>query len=215
MSAVRVGPADPLDRAAARQREIEAYLPLVQSVARRFAGRGERLEDLVQVGSIAMINAVDHCDPRRRGLLGAYIARSVDGAIRRHLRDRCSPVRIPRRVQQLAAGQWAESGPPLPALREPLALDEQAEESSAAGDDPLDLGVARALVAAAARTLDARERRIVLLRYFLDQSQEEIARAEGLSQVHVSRLLERAITKMGAALGEGDPAGLSGEQERR
>ena len=63
-----------------------------------------------------------------------------------------------------------------------------------------DLGLARALVSAAADSLDSRERRVVALRYFLDLSQEEIGDAVGVSQVHVSRLLRHAIVKMRARL---------------
>src|SRR6476660_7940458 len=79
---------------------IEGYLPLVRKIARRFTGRGEQLEDLVQVGSLALVSAVDRCDPARADRLSAYVATCVEGEIRRHLRDRCAVVRIPRRIQE-------------------------------------------------------------------------------------------------------------------
>ncbi len=176
------------DQAADRERVIEAYLPLVRRIAARFAGRGERLEDLVQVGSIGLIKAVDRCDPQRRERLTAYVARTVEGEIRRHLRDRTSTMRIPRRLQQLETGDLR----PLPADEEEL--------PSAPGDEPDDVGVARALVASAARSLDRRERRVVLLHYFLDLSQEDVGKEVGVSQVHVSRLLKGALAKMRAGL---------------
>ena len=50
---------------AARERLIELYLPLVRTLARRFAHRGERLDDLVQVGSIGLIEAIERFDPER------------------------------------------------------------------------------------------------------------------------------------------------------
>lgn len=191
----------------ARARVIESYLPLVQGIARRFAGHGERLEDLVQVGTVGLIGAVDRCDPERAGRLTAYIASCVEGEIRRHLRDRCLPLRVPRRLQG-DAGLMA-------AVRFPLPLDGQAETLGAphALDD---VGVARALVAAAARTLDRRERRVVALRYFLDLSQAEIGDAVGISQVHVGRVLQGAMAKMRARLMPGEEparAYLNGEND--
>jgi RNA polymerase sigma-B factor len=171
---------------------IEAYLPLVASIARRFAGRGERLEDLVQVGTIGLIGAVDRCDPERSGQLTAYVSRCVEGEIRRHLRDRSSVIRIPRRAQQ--EGDLAAA-----AARAPLPLEDDAG-SMAPADLLEDVGLARALVASAARSLDGRERRVVALRYYCDLSQAEIGEAVGVSQVHVSRLLHGAIEKMRAGL---------------
>jgi RNA polymerase sigma-B factor len=180
---------DLLPGLADRQRLIESYLPLVHRIARRFAGRGERVEDLVQVGSIGLINAVDRCDPARRELLTAYVARTVEGEIRRHLRDRCAPVRIPRRLQAVDGA----TEPPVP-----LDDDEAAALASAEGAD--ERALSWALLAIAARSLDGRERRVLLLRYFLDLNQDEVGRAVGISQVHVSRVLRGALVKMRADL---------------
>jgi len=183
----------------ARRRLIEAYLPLVRSIARRFVGRGERFEDLVQVGTIGLIGAVDRRDPERASQLTAYVSRCVEGEIRRHLRDRCTPVRIPRRVQQDVTLATA--------ARTPVPLDSEAE--SLLPFEPLDeIGLARAMVASAAQSLDGRERRVVALRYFCGLSQAEIGDAVGVSQVHVSRLLQGAIAKMRARLepDDGRPA---------
>jgi RNA polymerase sigma-B factor len=179
----------------ARARLIEAYLPLVRSIARRFAGRGERVEDLVQVGSLALVGAVDRRDADRPYALTSYVARCVEGEIRRHLRDRCSVVRVPRDVQR-------NGGAP-----EPLPLEDGPAAHVPAPDQPEDTALTRALVSAAARCLDRRERRVVLLRYFLDLSQAEVGEAVGISQVHVSRLLQAANAKMRTRLG--DAAGPS------
>jgi RNA polymerase sigma-B factor len=86
--------------ARARARLIERNLPLVEAIARRYAGRGEQLDDLVQVGCIGLINAIDRFDVERGNGLSALAAPSIAGEIQRHLRDRCSPVRIPRRLQE-------------------------------------------------------------------------------------------------------------------
>jgi RNA polymerase sigma-B factor len=183
--------------AAARIRLIEDHLPLVRRIALRFTGRGERLEDLVQVGAIGLIGAVDRCDPERTERLTAYVASCVEGEIRRHLRDRCAVVRIPRRIQQdvvLAA-----------AARSHLHLEEDFDAPAALCEPVDELSLARALVTSAAHSLDRRERRVVALRYFGDLSQAEIGDVVGLSQVHVSRLLQGAIEKMRARL---DPEGV-------
>jgi len=177
---------------------IEAYLPLVRRIARHFSGRGEQVDDLVQVGALAMIRAVDRCDPERVAQLTAYVSRCVDGELRRHLRDQATVVRVPRRLQHAERPeQRAFTAVPL----------ETASDSVVEGAHVDDVGVARALVAAAAGSLDTRERRVVALRYFLDFSQEEIGDDVGLSQVHVSRLLRRAVDKMQRRLDPG--SGLS------
>jgi DNA-directed RNA polymerase specialized sigma subunit len=82
--------------------------------------------------------------------------------------------------------------------RIPLPLHEDAACDDAV---PLDeLGLNRALVARAVRALDGRERQIVLLRFFLDRTQADVAESLDLSQAHVSRLLEDALAKMRRSL---------------
>src|SRR3954469_10472381 len=66
---------------------IEAHLPLVRSIARRYAGRGEAFEDLVQAGTIGLIKAVDRFDPARHRDLAALARPSIEGEIKHHLRD--------------------------------------------------------------------------------------------------------------------------------
>jgi len=202
---------------AARHRLIESYLPLVRAIARRFAGRGERIEDLVQVGSIGVITAVDRCDPARRDALTAYVARTVEGEIRKHLRDRCAVVRIPRRLQAL---DWAEgtddTDRELSRALATRSFEEHEVDRPADGAAADEVGLARALVASASRALDGRERHVVLLRYFLDLNQAEVGRAVGVSQVHASRLLSGAIAKMRADLeAQGPSPDLLSRAERR
>jgi RNA polymerase sigma-B factor len=169
-----------------RRRLIEAHLPLARRVARRYAGRGERPEDLAQVGALALVRAVDRCDPARAEL-PAYLARCVDGEIRHHLRDRAATVRSPRH-----------------APAQPAAV--QLDDNEVAGPDVAldDVLIDRAAVASAAQGLDDRERWIVLLLFFCDCTQAEAASRLGLSQAHVSRLLDGAIEKMRCRL-QGSP----------
>ena len=86
---------------AARERLIEQYLPLVRSLARRYSYRGEPLEDLVQVGCIGLIKAIDRFDVERGVELTTYATPNVIGEIKRHFRDKGWSVRVPRGLQEL------------------------------------------------------------------------------------------------------------------
>jgi RNA polymerase sigma-B factor len=92
-------PEDPA-RAALRQRLVEVQLPLVHHLAQRFRGRGEPYDDLVQVGTIGLLNAVDRFDPERGSFTG-FAVPTILGEIRRHFRDRGWAMRVPRRLQEL------------------------------------------------------------------------------------------------------------------
>jgi RNA polymerase sigma-B factor len=85
----------------ARQRLIEQYLPLVRSLARRYSYRGEQLEDLVQVGCIGLIKAIDRFDVDRGVELTTYATPNIIGEIKRHFRDKGWSIRVPRGLQEL------------------------------------------------------------------------------------------------------------------
>ena len=84
----------------AREKLVELYLPLVRSLARRYAHCGEGLEDLVQVGSIGLIEAIDRFDPERGADLVSFAVPTITGEIKKHLRDRSTVVRVPRRLAE-------------------------------------------------------------------------------------------------------------------
>ena len=162
-----------------RRQRIEAHLPLVRALALRFARRGEPLDDLVQVGCIGLIHAVDRHDPDR-GTFEAYAVPTITGEIQRHLRDRGSVLRVPPRVV-------AEAGRPRL---------ESLEDDDGPPADPIAAVDARLTLAAALRTLPLHERRILVLWLYGERSQRSIAVEIGLSQVHVSRLLRRALERL-------------------
>src|SRR5438128_9167922 len=85
----------------AREQLIEQYMSLVRSLARRYAYRGEQLDDLVQSGAIGLIKAIDRFDVNRGVELGAYATPTIIGEIKRHFRDRTWAVRVPRALQEL------------------------------------------------------------------------------------------------------------------
>jgi RNA polymerase sigma-B factor len=89
--------------AGAREQLIERHLPLVRSLARRYAGRGESLEDIEQVGAIGLIKAIDRFELSRDVSLATYATPNVVGEIKRHFRDKGWAIRVPRALQELNA----------------------------------------------------------------------------------------------------------------
>ena len=115
----------------ARERLIQQYMPLVKSFARRYSMGGELYEDLVQVGCIGLIKAVDRFGPLRVEF-GAFVIPNVAGEIKRYLRDRAWPVRVPRRLQELRPGLRACSAELSAQLARPATFSEIADHSGIA-----------------------------------------------------------------------------------
>jgi RNA polymerase sigma-B factor len=217
----------------ARDRLVEEMLPLVRSLAAKYSGRGEQVEDLVQVGAIGLIKAIDRFDLDRGVELTTYAVPTIVGEIRRHFRDKAWALHVPRRLKELNLRLsrmldelTADIGrsPTIAELAAAAGVEEEevidALESSQAytarslsvptdddGDaDLLDsLGVDEqgyvavddsSLVVSGLEGLDERERRIVELRFFHEMTQSQIAAELGISQMHVSRLLRRALADM-------------------
>src|SRR5438876_1352869 len=85
----------------AREQLIERYMSLVRSLARRYSYRGEQLDDLVQIGAIGLIKAIDRFDIDRGVELTTYATPNIIGEIKRHFRDKGWSVRVPRGLQEL------------------------------------------------------------------------------------------------------------------
>ena len=219
----------------AREQLIEQYMSLVRSLARRYSYRGEQLEDLVQIGAIGLIKAIDRFDVNRGVELTTYATPNIIGEIKRHFRDRGWAVRVPRGLQELNVQlskiveqltvQLGRS-PTIPELAKAAGVEEEevleALESGRAytslslstgggtedGEelDPLEsLGEVehqyevsedRAVLAPGFKVLDPRERQILHLRFFEGLTQSQIAQQVGISQMHVSRLIRRALEKI-------------------
>jgi RNA polymerase sigma-B factor len=212
-----------------RHGAIEAHLPLVRALALRFARRGEPLDDLIQVGCIGLIHAVDRYDPRR-GPFEAFAIPTITGEIRRHLRDAAAAVRIPRRAAEeytrvrRASNELEARIGRVPTATEvarvaevPLEIVagalqpprlEPLEEADAAPADPIAELDSRLALYAAIRMLPVRERHILVLSFYGDRSQRGIADEVGLSQIHVSRLLRGALERVRSALD--DSAAVAG-----
>ncbi len=220
---------------AAREQLIEQYMSLVRSLARRYSYRGEQLEDLVQIGAIGLIKAIDRFDLDRGVELTTYATPNIIGEIKRHFRDKGWSVRVPRGLQELnvqlsrlieqltvqfgrsptiselAKAAGVEEEEVLEALESGRAYSSLSLSAAAGHDDegeldPLEsigteehqyeVSEDRAVLAPGFRVLDDRERTILHLRFFKGLTQSQIAQQVGISQMHVSRLIRRALEKI-------------------
>ena len=193
---------------------------LVRSIARRHVGKGEELEDLMQVGAVGLLKASDRFDPSRGVTFASFATPVIEGEIRHHLRDQTSPIRIPRELEQTRIKLRRERAelesrlgrpPSMAELAEALGVEESDVEQALIAENarnsvpissdvqdtptPADPEAAtaiddRVLLAASMQSLDERERRIVFLRFHADMTERQIAQEVRLSQAHVSRLLK-------------------------
>ena len=239
MGVLAAGPLPVGQQRSIRDRLVEEHLPLVVGLARRYANRGERLEDLVQVGAVGLVEAANRFDPHRGVDFRAFAIPTVVGEIKRHLRDRASTIRLPRREQEartsLRAARrqtatrlertptWSELVA-TSAIREdelargvsaeraamPLSLSAATDTDAAVDERGYAAGEDRALLWAGLQKLDRHERRAVGLCYFRGLSQREVAASLGISQSATSRTIARALEKMRSALAE-DSAGFVGK----
>src|SRR6516225_9772451 len=118
----------------AREQLIEQYMSLVRSLARRYSYRGEQLDDLIQIGAIGLIKAIDRFDLDRGVELTTYATPNIIGEIKRHFRDKGWSVRVPRGLQELnvqlsklVEQLTVELGrsPTIPELAENAGVDEE------------------------------------------------------------------------------------------
>lgn len=227
-------------RSVIRERVVERCLPLAEHIARRFDGRGESFEDLLQVARLGLVNAVDRFDPERGADFVSFAVPTIMGEVRRHFRDTAWAVRVPRRMKELHLSlshatadlsQRLGRAPSPSELAQELGIDQEevlqglvagnayttisVDRSSSQTDDGLTLAetlgeydtaldevenneALRPLLDA----LPERERSIVMLRFFGNMTQTQIAERVGVSQMHVSRLLAKTLAQLRDQLGD-------------
>jgi RNA polymerase sigma-B factor len=223
-------PGDPV-RDDLRDQLVRGYLPVAQHIARRFANRGEPLDDLVQVATVGLINAINRYSPDRGTDFFSFAVPTISGEVRRHFRDLGWSMRVPRRLKDMhvsinsVVSELAQQlgrapkqseiadrlGVPVSEVLEGLeaseayrssSLDEMlsSEQGSATVGELVgqaDAELARIDFQQSLRPLLAeladRERTIVLLRFFGNMTQTQIADRVGISQMHVSRLLAQTV----------------------
>lgn len=207
---------------------IERHLPLVAFMARKFADRGEPLDDLIQVGTIGLIKAIDRFEISKGFEFSTFATPTIVGEIKRHFRDKTWAVRVPRRLQELGASvtkatteltQKLDRSPTPKEISKHLGItvDEVAEalesnaaystvsldvtsdtstsigESFGALDEALEGVEYRESLKPLLAQLDDREKRILQMRFFDNLSQSQIASELGISQMHVSRILNKVL----------------------
>jgi len=211
---------------------VELHMPLVRYLARRFTGRGEPADDLLQIGTIGLLQAIDRFEVQRGLEFSTFATPNIVGEIKRHFRDRGWMVRVPRRLQELQSelatavndlSQRLGRSPTMRELAEHMGLTEEqvieaTDSARAYSAVPIDvpnattgMTVADGLVESDAALehvelrhalrpalagLGERERRALMMRFVENKTQNEIAKALGVSQVHVSRLLAKTLLEL-------------------
>ncbi|HYM97109.1 MAG TPA: SigB/SigF/SigG family RNA polymerase sigma factor [Candidatus Sulfotelmatobacter sp.] len=92
---------DPAERERIREQLVDAYHDFVYFLARKFQNRGEPLDDIVQVGYLGLIKAIERFDPDLGYEFTTFATLTVAGEIKRHFRDKGTAIRFPRRLQEL------------------------------------------------------------------------------------------------------------------
>ena len=172
---------------AARNRLIEHNLRLVVFIARKFENTGVATEDLISIGAIGLIKAVNTFDPEKRIKLATYASRCIENEILMYLRRSCK-LKLEVSLDEPLNVDW--DGNEL-LLSDILGTD--GEEVSRDLEDEVD----RRLLRAALGRLDPRERRIVEMRFGLKEqpprTQKQVADEMGISQSYISRLEKRIM----------------------
>ena len=244
-------PVDPEERAALffdyrrtqdrqlRDRLIEMNIGLAEAVARRFGGRGERHDDLLQVALVGLLKSVERFDPDRGLAFSSFATPTIEGELKRHFRDKRWAVRVPRRLQELmlevnqavatltqrcgrsptigeiAAETDLSTEDVLEALEagraivaSPIENDDREPgtggviERHGSVDHGMEVVEQRMIVSQLLDSLPARERDIVVLRFYDGLTQSEIADRFGVSQMQVSRILARTLDRLRAGAGD-------------
>jgi RNA polymerase sigma-B factor len=221
---------------------VGRYKKLVRSCVRRYMDSPEPTEDLMQVGYVGLLKAINNFDPEVGTNLSAYAQPCITGEIKRHFRDKRWQVHVRRAAQELLLETKAATevltqrlgrDPSDAELARYLGVTErellearradvvfhvysldaplsERDDSSeladvlGAEDDEVEHAVDMEAVTAHWKELPTREQRILLLRFYGNLTQAEIGERLGISQMHVSRLLARALAYLRGCLAEGE-----------
>jgi RNA polymerase sigma-B factor len=225
---------DDASRVRMRGRLVAGYLPVARNIARRYARRGEPLEDLQQVAYVGLLQAIERYQPECGRCFLAFAIPTITGEIRRHFRDKTWAMRVPRRLKdlnltinavlvELSQSLGRTPRPSDIAARLNLPIDDVLEALQAAQSyraDSLDQKLSAAsdttsmadllgatdgafdqftdshALAPYLAALPDREYRILIMRFFEDMTQSQIAARLNISQMHVSRLLSSTLAHL-------------------
>ena len=174
---------------------IEHNLRLVVYIARKFENTGVGTEDLVSIGTIGLIKAVNTFDPTKKIKLATYASRCIENEILMHLRRTCK-LKAEVSLDEPLNTDW--DGNEL-LLSDILGTD--GEQVSRGIEEEVD----RMLLRDALLQLDAREQKIMVLRFGLgggqEKTQKQVADLMGISQSYISRLEKRIIKRLQREIG--------------
>lgn len=228
-----------------RDHLIQRHEGLVRHVVNSYRDSGVPYGDLIGVGHIGLVNAVDRYDPERGTKFATFAVPTIRGELRRFFRDSTWGLRVPRRVQELSLRvrearedmtRKLGRSPTYSELASTLSVSEEAvieavevanqydlaslQDGGGDGEDEdgglsvadrageedpaLDLMDRRDELQWALSHVTPRQRVIIILRYFHDQSQQQVADRLGISQMHVSRLQRRALDTLRRVFEERD-----------
>ncbi len=122
----------------AREQLIVSHLNLVRYIAAKFKNRGEPLDDLIQVGTVGLIKAIDRFDPDRGLEFTTYATPTIMGEIKRHFRDKGWTIRVPRRLQELSAKVSTATDELTTELQRTPTVDEIAAHLGSTADEVLE-----------------------------------------------------------------------------
>ena len=122
----------------AREQLIVSHVNLVRYIAAKFKNRGEPLDDLIQVGTIGLIKAIDRFDPSRGLEFTTYATPTIKGEIKRHFRDKGWTIRVPRRLQELSAKVNSATDELTSRLQRSPSIEEVAEYLGTTADEVLE-----------------------------------------------------------------------------
>jgi RNA polymerase sigma-B factor len=213
---------------------VQLYLPLVEALAHRHERGGAEHDDLVQAGSIGLLNAIERYDAARGEEFAAFAVPTIAGEMKRHLRDRAAAVRLPRRLHEASTRLPAARAELTARLRREPSADELAGElaispedlariestAASAADEGADPGSAEAsddrmLLSGAFQALDEADRRILYLRFVRELSRRETAQELGISEAALARRSEAALAKLRDELEGRPPKPAAPEGQKR
>lgn len=218
---------------------IEANLPLVTSISKKFTNRGYEYEDIYQIGCMGLVKSIKNFDEKYNVKFSTYAVPMIIGEIKRFLRDD-GMIKVSRNVKSLAKKLHFDKEALTKKLNREPTIEELAQfsgmdkeeilfalESSASmqylyevihqddGSPVLlidklsenaieDKNITEKLaLKEALRNLDTKSRQIIVLRYFKDKTQIQVAKMLGISQVQVSRIEKKVLQEMRKQLDEG------------
>lgn len=213
----------------AKAKLIEHNTPLIKSIIRRYKGKHIEYEDLMQLGALGLIKAINNFDSSFGVRFSTYAVPMISGEIKRFIRDDGS-IKVSRALKALSCKisayieEYVQLNAKEPTVHDiaekfeidecevvyvldsskmPLSLYEKYDDDSGknlldklADDTSQDDMIDKILLKDSILNLPERERKIIILRYYKDKTQSEIASIMGVSQVQISRLETKIINKI-------------------